>query len=117
MTRTAFVWVDGRHRDVPLVPMDVSVGWGKEAMVRLLRAVVRYSCQVTDSFTLASISREGDPRLLDERMRPHFSVDFRVFIPEPYLEWFRADVKPQEMRPPPRVHLNSVGTTEGTNHE
>jgi hypothetical protein len=78
------------------VPMDVTVGWGKEYLARLMRAVVRLDCTITDTFVIGGREREPAPREW---------VYLRVQIPADSIEDFRADVGPHEMRPPPRVSI------------
>lgn len=40
-----------------------------------------------------------------QAMRPSDTVFFRVWIPEPLLEQFRSEARPQGMRNAPRVHV------------
>ena len=81
--------------DLDRVPMDVDVGWGKESLARFMRAVVRFGCQVTDSFTLAGY----------RELRGTDSVFLRVQIPRAHLDAFRVEARPQGMREPPRIDL------------
>ncbi len=73
------------------VPMDVTVGCNAPAFSRLMRALVRHRCSITDSFMLTSI----------DTARPHHSVFLRVHVPADAIDAFRDEVRPQEMRPPP----------------
>ncbi len=77
------------------VPMDVTIGWGKESLARFMRAVIRFKATVTDSFML----------IAPDAARPHDSVFLRVHIPPQFVHAFREHVKPQEMRDPPQVQV------------
>lgn len=78
------------------VPMDVTVGWGKDHLARLMRAVVRLDCAITDTFVVGGREHEPAPRQW---------VYLRVQIPADSIEAFREAVEPHEMRPPPQVSV------------
>jgi hypothetical protein len=80
------------------VPMDVTVGWGNAPMARLMRAVVRHKCAITDSMMLIGC----------DAARPTDSVFLRVQVPGDSLDAFRDEVKPQDMRIPPQVGVLSM---------
>ncbi len=77
------------------VPMDVTVGWGKESLARFMRALVKFRCTVTDSFTLASLNE----------MQPHCSVFLRVHVPPDSIDAFGSEAKPQHLAPAPCVGI------------
>lgn len=85
-------------------PMDVTVSWGKESLVRLMRAVVRFDCQITDTFMNVSYG---------PRRTHHDDVHLRVQIPPQHLDAFRAEANPREMREPMRVDLGWCEPTWG----
>ena len=86
-------WVNGK--DVPLVARDCDISAGKEPLARFVKALVHYRGFFTDSMYFGDWDYSGRKTFF-----------FRIFIPEPHLEAFVKEARPEHVALPPEIKLS-----------
>lgn len=86
----------------PCKPWDCSCNMSKPALYKLTYALIMLHGYFTDCFHL------GEPYSPQQNTRN--SAHFRIFLPEGKEETF-TEMTGLKLTPPPKIHLNSTGTT------